>query len=52
MLSTNMFFARKFKKCKIHFVPLVLAALKCYCGDNRHKMQTTFKTLVSKNAST
>ena len=45
-------FSRKFKKCKIHFVPLVLAALKCYCGDNRHKMQITFKTLVSKNAST
>ena len=52
MLSTNFFFSKKFKKCKIHFGSLVLAALKCYCGDNGHKMQATFKTLVSKNPST
>ena len=31
---------------------LVLAALKCYFGDNGHKMQISFKTLVSKNAAT
>ena len=36
----------------IYFGPLVLAALKCYFGDNEHKMQTYFKTLVSKNAAT
>ena len=32
--------------------PLVLAGLKCCCGDNGHKMQTFFKRLVSKNAAT
>ena len=46
------FLSRKFKKCKIYFGPLVLAALKCYFGDNGHSMQTCFKTLVSKNAAT
>ena len=39
-------FSRKFKKCKIYFGPLVLAALKGYCGDNGYKMQTSFKTFV------
>ena len=46
-----MFFSRKFKKCKIHFVPLVLAALKCYCGDNRqnadHFQDTCFKERIN-----
>ena len=46
------FFSRKFKTWKIHFGPLVLAALKCYCGDDGHNMQTSFKTFVSKNAAT
>ena len=45
-------FSRKFKKWKIYFWPLVLAAMKCYFGDNGHKMETSFKTLVSKNAAT
>ena len=31
---------------------LVLATLKCCCGDNGHKMPTSFKTPVSKNAAT
>ena len=42
----------KCKRWKIYFGPLVLAALKCYCGDNGHKMQTNLKALVSKNAAT
>ena len=46
------FFSRKFEKWKIYFGPLVLAALKCYFGNNGHKRQTSFKTLVSKNAAT
>ena len=46
------FFLRKFEKWKIHFRPLVLEALKCYFGDNVHKTQTFFKTIVSKNAAT
>ena len=29
-----------------------LSAAKCYRGDNGHKMETFFKTLVSKNAAT
>ena len=29
---------------------LVLAALQCYCRDNKYKMQT-FKTLDSKNTA-
>ena len=49
---SKYFFSRKFKTWKIHFAPLVLAALKCCCADNGHKMQTSFKTLVSKNAAT
>ena len=40
------FFSRKYENWKIYFGPLVLAALKCYFGDNGHKMQTSFKTLV------
>ena len=51
-LSTNIFFLRKFEKWKIYFRPSVLAALKCYFGDNVHKTQTSFKTIVSKNAAT
>ena len=47
-----MFFSRKFEKWKIYFGPLVLTALKYYFGDNGHKMETSFKTLVSKNAAT
>ena len=47
----KFFFSRKFEKWKIYLGPLVLAVLKCYFGDNGHKMQTTFKTLVSKNAA-
>ena len=31
------FFWRKFEKWKIYFRSLVLAALKCYFGDNIHK---------------
>ena len=31
---------------------LVLVALPWYCGDNRHKIRTSFKTLLSKNART
>ena len=46
------FFSRKFKAWKIQFGPLLLAALKCYCWDNGHKMQTSFKTLVWKNTAT
>ena len=44
----------KFKKWNIYFGPLVLAAWKCYCGDNGmiNKMLTSFKTLVSKNTAT
>ena len=30
------FFSRKLNKREIYFVPLVLAALKHYCGDNGH----------------
>ena len=45
------FFSRKFKTWKIHF-GLLLAILKCCCGGNGHKMQTSYKTLVSKNAAT
>ena len=46
------FFSRKFEKWKIYFGPLGLTALKRYFRDNRHKMQTSFKILVSKNAVT
>ena len=49
-LSTNNFFVEKINKWNLYYGPLVLAALKCYCGDNGHKMQTSFKTLVLKNA--
>ena len=52
MWYQQILFSRKFEKWKIDFGPLVLAALKCYFGDNRQKMQTSFKTLVSKNAAT
>ena len=45
------FFSIKFKKWKIYFGPLVLAALKCYFGDNGNKMQNSFKTLILKNAA-
>ena len=47
-----IFFSRKFKKWNIYFGPLILAGLKCYCGGNGHKMQSFFKTLVSKDAVT
>ena len=46
------FFSRKFKKWNIYFGTLILAGLKCYCGGNGHKMQSSFKTLVSKDAVT
>ena len=36
-------------KWKIYFGPLVLVALKYYFGVRGHKMQTSFKTLVSKH---
>ena len=51
-LSTNILISRKFKKQNIYSGPLVLAALKGFCGDNGHKMQTSFKTLVLKNLAT
>ena len=50
--SYQQIFSKKFEKWKIYFEQLVLAALNCYFGDNGHKMQTSFKTLVSKNAAT
>ena len=54
--AINKFFSIKLKKWKIYFGPLVLAALKgrieALLGDNGHKMQTCFKTLLSKNAAT
>ena len=34
------------------FGPLVLGAMSCNCGDNRHKLQTSFKLFVSKKAVT
>ena len=37
------------KAGKICFGPLVLAALKCYCGNNKHKMDNTDS--VSKNTA-
>ena len=43
-----IFFSRKFKKWNIYFGPL----WKCYCGGNEHKMQSSFKTLISKDAVT
>ena len=48
--AINKYFSSgKFMKWKIYFAALVLAALKCYFGVGRHKMQTSFKTLVSKH---
>ena len=32
--------------------PLVLAELQCYYGNNKDKIQTSFKTLFSKKART
>ena len=42
----------RFKKQKLRCGPLALAALQFYCVDNGYKMQTSFKTLVSKNTAT
>ena len=37
--AQNLF--KKFKKSKLYFGNLVLAALQCHCGDNGHKMPTS-----------
>ena len=44
------YFAKNTEEVEAVFGPLILAALKCHCGDNRYKMP--FKTLVSENAAT
>ena len=42
----------KILEVEAFFWTLVIAALKCYYGDNRDKIRTSFKTLVSKKATT
>ena len=44
--------SRKFKKQKLWFGSLILAALYCYCRDKELKILTFSKTLASRNGTT